>query len=170
MIVACLGCSIISFFVGLNIPHESSEQSSNPQTVEQDEDSKYIGIYVYSYYQNGIAQSSRVYLNENHDCKGPDTDKYYSCTWSIQDGKVVTAIKEILDYSAFETLEECEARMQNYAPEYRKNYEIVEFDNDYYKKKNGYACAIRYYREIKYDVLADGSLLSEYGGDYAKRK
>ena len=161
----CVCCSIVSFFIGYNVPHDSSEQAPAPK--KQGEDSKYVGIWLASYYENGNQKTATLYLNDNNDCNNPsNTNKYYKCTWEIK-GKTLTTTIQSDGGSLGRTKEDCENRLKELIESTKDDsWKIVIYDEEYAAQHHsGMACIVTRPSTIVYDILDDGGLLkraSEY--------
>jgi hypothetical protein len=161
-ILSCLGFSIASFFIGINIArndNDSNNDSSNAAATSSD--SKYEGIYLSTTYNNGNQVTSELYLNANHDCTNPHykKEKYTSCTWAVDGNKIV--VTTIGGGALGKTIDQCkQIQQEQYTG---KESKIITFDKDDEDAHDGYSCMVQSPSSKEYDILNDGSL---YDGSY----
>lgn len=164
-VVACVICSLGSFFVGYSLPRDNQSRAEGEasQTSKQ-EDAKYEGLYLAEYYENGKQFTSKIYLNANHDCKSPDSiNPASTCEWKIEDGRLITTSVNG-GGSLGKTQDECKAQLDEQEKSRQEfnyydgtiGYKIIDVDEKH--KAQGFVCLVTPITEKKYDILSDGSL------------
>lgn len=159
MAIACVACSSISFFIGFSLPHDNSDKTAQAEQ-QENSDSKYEGLYLAEYYDNGRQFTKKIYLNPNHDCKSPDSSQNTTCEWSIQDGRLtITSVSG--GGSLHKSTEDCQKAVDEHKNDQVLyygvvGYKILEVDESH--KAKGYVCMVSPINEEKFDILNDGSL------------
>lgn len=170
-IVACVACSVASFFIGLTIPRTSqdsgAEQSAKTtEDKEETADGEYIGLYIANYYNNGTEINDKIRLGEGHNCD-PDSkvSSSYSCTWAIEEQKLVMTTRGS-GGTLGKTASECDKSLQeqkDYLEQFTNydgviDYEIITLPEDNRNRKDGFICMVSPIVQTKLDILSDGSL------------
>ena len=181
-IVACVACSVASFFIGFAIPRTSQDsgagQSVKPtETTTEDSDDEYIGLYIANYYNNGTEINDKIRLGEDHNCKDPDskTASFNTCTWAIEGQKLVMTTRGSGGRLG-KTTSECDKTLQeqkDYLKQYTNydgviDYEIITLPEDYRSRKEGFICMVSAITQTKLDILSDGSLSSGHHTYYKR--
>lgn len=181
-IVACVACSVASFFIGFAIPRTSQDsgagQSVKPtETTTEDSDDEYIGLYIANYYNNGTEINDKIRLGEGHNCKDPDSkaSSSYSCTWAIEGQKLVMTTRGNGGRLG-KTTSECDKTLQeekDYLKQYTNydgviDYEVITLPEDYSSRKEGFICMVSAITQTKLDILSDGSLSNSHHTYYKR--
>lgn len=171
IIIICVTCSAASFLIGFSI-REDTENGKQPTISEKqttnNPDSELFGLYVKTEYHNGNESNYKIYLNDNHDCNGPDVSKYSSCTWNVEDNIIKIVSYNAGGYSG-KTDEECKKAEQQAKIDYNGTYKVINIEPEDREDFNGYICFVTNIDESKYEILSDGSLLGEHGTFHKKR-
>lgn len=142
----CMVCSVGSFLVGYNLPHENKQEQASSDEA-QVVSNKYEGVYI-SYTREGVQE--KIYLNANNDCLSPDdSNTTHSCKWAVTDGRIVIT-KRGFGGILGKTQEYCETQANS-----QVGYEVVDISS---QRSDGYICMASPITEDKYDILSDGSL------------
>ena len=159
-IVACVCCSLISFFVGYSVPHGTQDSGVEQPKVNK-ETAKYVGLYIT---QGGYDGYAKLYLYEDSTCSRSEEnlpkEHFQGCTWSVEGKKLI--VRET-NHMFCETKQACEDSASNILNE-KHIVELEEGDLNYGNHKY----AVYWYIDAKYDILDDGSL-SELNNTYVKR-
>lgn len=180
-IVACVACSVASFFIGFAIPRTSQDsgagQSVKPtETTTEDSDDEYIGLYIANYYNNGTEINDKIRLGENHDCNNSDyVSSTSTCTWAIEGQKLVMTTRGS-GGTLGKTTSECEKTLQeqkDYLKQFTNydgviDYEIITLPEDNRSRKDGFICMVSPITQAKLDILSDGSLSSGHHTYYKR--
>lgn len=159
-IVACVCCSLVSFFVGYSVPHGTQDSGVEQPKVNK-ETAKYVGLYIA---QGGYDGYAKLYLYEDSTCSRSEEnlpkEHFQSCTWSIDGKKLIVRETE---HAFCEVKQACEDYASNILNE-KHIVELKEGDLNYGNHKY----AVYWYKDTNYDILDDGSL-SELNNIYVKR-
>ena len=180
-IVACVACSVASFFIGLAIPRtpQDSGAGQSAKTTEdkkENADDEYIGLYIANYYNNGTEINDKIRLGENHNCNNSDyVSSTSTCTWAIEGQKLVMTTRGS-GGTLGKTTSECEKSLQeqkSYLKEYTNydgviDYEIITLPEDNRSRKEGFICMVSPITQAKLDILSDGSLSSGHHTYYKR--
>ncbi len=175
-IVACVACSVVSFFIGLAIPRTPQDNGAGQSTKttedkKENADDEYIGLYIANYYNNGTEINDKIRLGEGHSCKDPDSkaSSSYSCTWAIEGQKLVMTTRGS-GGTLGKTTSECEKTLQeqkDYLKQFTNydgviDYEVITLPEDDRNRKDGFICMVSAITQTKLDILSDGSLSNSH--------
>lgn len=181
-IVACVACSVVSFFIGLAIPRtpQDSGAGQSAKTTEdkkENADDEYIGLYIANYYNNGTEINDKIRLGENHDCKDPDSEVTlpYTCTWAVEGQKLVMTTRGG-GGGLGKTTSDCDKYLQERKDDLKQytnydgviDYEIITLPEDNINRKKGFVCMVSGITQTKLDILSDGSLFNGHHTYYKR--
>lgn len=168
--VVCLGGGIA---IGSTIPRGDETSVSTSQEQKKDADSKYEGIYIADYYDDGRPTTKKLYLNKDHDCVSPDNKFSFAyCEWKIENDRLVIVENENggaigMDRTECESIKDSDSKYVSEGASYE--YVVVDLKEGDRNYSNGYRCMVIQRRTKKYDILSDGSF-SLGNQTYYKRK